>query len=172
VEDFPRSWVAIGTTNESGYLKDASGARRFWPLTIGKAVDVTRIEADRDQLWAEAAAREARGESDVLPKKLWAVAAEHQEHESSEDPWADTLRTFLDRRAKDTGGDEFDGPPLPPDRVHASELYDALVIDEARRTREIGQRLRTVMEQRLGWMYRKHVRIGDEVRSGFIRVKA
>jgi predicted P-loop ATPase len=166
VEDFPRSWVCIGTTNESAYLKDGTGARRFWPLTITKSVDVVRLKADRDQLWAETAAREARGESDVLPKKLWSVAGVHQAHETADDPWADTLQSFLERRARgeDRTGDEFDGPDLPPDRVLSSELYEALQIEEARRTREQGQRLRAIME-RMGWTYKQCLRVFGEVRS-------
>ena len=62
VQDHPRRCVFIGTVNEGGYLKDSTGARRFWPLELADRVDVARIEADRDQLWAEAAAREAAGE--------------------------------------------------------------------------------------------------------------
>jgi predicted P-loop ATPase len=171
VEEFRRSWVAIGTTNESGYLRDASGARRFWPLTITAPVDVGRLKADRDQLWAEAAAREARGESDVLPKKLWAKAGEHQKAETSDDPWVDLIRDFLTERSEPISDDddEFNSPTLPPDRVFASDIYDALDIDAAKRTREQGQRMRTVMEQRLGWTYKEAVRIHGQVRSGYVR---
>jgi predicted P-loop ATPase len=170
VEDFPRSWVCIGTTNEGSYLKDATGARRFWPLTITKRVDVKRLAADRDQLWAEAAAREARGESDILPRKLWAAAAEHQERETSQDPWTNTLGDFLAERAREAAREDredFDGPPLPPDRVLASELYDALDIDPAKRTREQGQRMRVVMEG-LGWTYRLGVRVLDKAQTGYV----
>jgi hypothetical protein len=69
VEDHPRRCSFIGTVNESGYLKDSTGARRFWPLELMDRVDVARIKADRDQLWAEAAAREAAGESTFCRKR-------------------------------------------------------------------------------------------------------
>ncbi len=51
----PRNYIVAGTHNPSGhgYLKDPTGARRFWPVPITK-VDMARVERDRDQIWAEA----------------------------------------------------------------------------------------------------------------------
>lgn len=52
-EDVPRQSIFVGTTNMHQYGKDETGMRRIWPLEVGR-VDLKRIEADRDQLWAEA----------------------------------------------------------------------------------------------------------------------
>lgn len=52
-----RGFVFIGTTNSSRYLEADMGKRRFWPIRIPKNVnniDLTGIEVDRDQLFAEA----------------------------------------------------------------------------------------------------------------------
>jgi predicted P-loop ATPase len=51
-----RQCVFAGTVNEYTYLVDPTGARRFLPITCGKTGPINRdaIQADRDQLWAEA----------------------------------------------------------------------------------------------------------------------
>lgn len=56
-----RQFVLCGTTNDAQILSDLTGNRRFWIVSTGK-IDLAAIEEDRDQLWAEAVAREAKGE--------------------------------------------------------------------------------------------------------------
>jgi predicted P-loop ATPase len=78
----PRQFILIGTTNDDRYLIDGTGNRRFLPVRcMGGAgsIDFKRLEADREQLWGEAATREAAGESIMLPEALWGAAAEAQE---------------------------------------------------------------------------------------------
>jgi hypothetical protein len=174
VKDVPRRCVFVGTGNESGFLKDSTGARRFWSLTVAGPINTKLIEADRDQLWAEAAALEARGMSDVLPPELWPIAAERQADETTEDPWADTIREYLEDRKReyDSHDDLSDDPgpePQSPDRVHVAELFHALEIKSAERTKDKAQRLRTVMEASLGWHYRRSLRIGARAAKGYAR---
>lgn len=51
---YRRECVFVGTTNDREYLKDPTGGRRFLPVRADGDVDVPRIIAERDQLWAEA----------------------------------------------------------------------------------------------------------------------
>lgn len=90
-----RQFILIGTTNlMTGYLKDSTGARRFWPVRVGN-FDVEALRRDRNQLWAEAAEREARGESIRLEPELWATAGIEQEERQRYEPWQDTIEELL-----------------------------------------------------------------------------
>lgn len=51
---YRRECVFAGTTNEREYLRDPTGGRRFLPVRADGDVDLARIAAERDQLWAEA----------------------------------------------------------------------------------------------------------------------
>ena len=178
VEEVPRRCVFVATVNEGGYLKDSTGGRRFWPLQVLKPIDVDRIERDRDQIWAEAAISEFLGASDVLPQRLWPIAAERQADQTSADPWGDTIRTFLEQRQRDydrhtTGVERWaeSEPVLPPGRVHTAELFDLLGVKDADQTKDKAQRLRTVMEAVLKWTHRRNVRVGDRNGAGYIRTR-
>jgi hypothetical protein len=68
--DTPRQWVAIATVNPGGYLNDPTGERRYWHLAARK-YDRDAFLADKDQLYAEAVAREPA-------EKLWLDTPELQ----------------------------------------------------------------------------------------------
>ena len=172
--DVPRRCVFIGTTNEGGYLTDPTGNRRFWPLEVIAEVDVEALRRDRDQLWAEASALEAQGVSIVLDQGLWSLAAERQAEETTEDPWADLVRQFIEglrsSEAAWMAGEE-EAPPVPAaDRVHTLSLFEeALDLSKAQRTGAAAQRLKAVMTEALGWSHRRGVRVGDKTAAGFVR---
>jgi len=62
---FPRQCVFFGTTNEAEFLKDRTGNRRFWPITVEHKLDRDALDAEADQIWAEAVQVWKSGE------KLW-----------------------------------------------------------------------------------------------------
>ena len=84
---YPRQSVLIGTTNDSAYLRDSSGNRRFWPVACQFA-DADWVSENREQLFAEAAALEGAGtdfwmhEADVSDR-----AQGHQADRMMEDAW-------------------------------------------------------------------------------------
>ena len=50
---FARSAVFAGCTNEDVYLRDPTGARRFWPIKCGDKIDLNWARDNVEQLWAE-----------------------------------------------------------------------------------------------------------------------
>lgn len=51
---FKRQFVFVATTNDYDYLKDPTGNRRYWPVTVGGFIDIDGLKEVREQLWAEA----------------------------------------------------------------------------------------------------------------------
>jgi len=92
--DRARRTVFFATTNDDEYLKSQTGNRRFWPVVIGK-VNLAALARDRDQLWAEAATREAEGESISLPERLWGAAGEEQDRRREGDEWLEPIAQYL-----------------------------------------------------------------------------
>lgn len=143
----PRQFILIGTINNfTNYLKDPTGGRRFWPVRI-KEFSVAALREARDQLWAEAAHREAAGESIRLEEHLWAAAAVEQEDRRGGDPWEETVEEIVNGQ---------DVMPVEP-------LWAALGFPEPR-TRTVRDRGRIAdIMQRLGFISdKRRVTIKDE----------
>lgn len=87
VTEHPRQCVFLGTTNPiDGYFKDPTGSRRFWPIRCG-VIDIPRLGADREQLWAEAVHRFEAGERWWLEKGEADLAKLEQDKRREPDPW-------------------------------------------------------------------------------------
>ena len=93
-EDCPRRCTQWATTNDDAYLASQTGNRRFWPLAVGQ-INIDALRRDRDQLWGEAAALEAKGASIVLDPALWPAATEEQEKRRLVDTWEDVIESML-----------------------------------------------------------------------------
>lgn len=53
--EFPRQSILIGSTNDRSYLRDPTGARRFWAVECTvDTIDFEGLTANIDQVWAEA----------------------------------------------------------------------------------------------------------------------
>ena len=94
--DLPRQCVFAGSVNpEGGYLKDATGGRRFWPIRCG-TIDLEALACDRDQLWAEAVARYRAGEPWWLETRNPTELAEEEQLDRYQgDAWDDPIRDYL-----------------------------------------------------------------------------
>ena len=138
--DVPRQSVLIGTTNATEYLRDATGNRRVWPVkclsAVGVGADLDWLRANRDQLWAEAAQREANAETIWLDDVATnTVAIQAQAARLAEDPWQDKVRDYIQGLKMTTVPDLFD---------------HVLYVPTERQTKSLEMRVAAILKS-LGW---------------------
>lgn len=93
-EDFARTCVFVGTTNNEHFLRDNEN-RRFMPIHV-KQGKIAWIKEQRDQLWAEAVHRFKAGEQwwTTEPERL-KECVEHQARATMPDAWEEILEDKL-----------------------------------------------------------------------------
>lgn len=97
--DRPRRTIFFATTNRDDYLQSDTGNRRFWPVATS-TIDLVALARDRDQIWAEAAVCEARGDSIGLPERLWRAAGEKQGERLEGDEWFELIARWISEKKK------------------------------------------------------------------------
>lgn len=164
--DFPRQSILIGTTNDSTYLKDETGGRRFWPVECRvEQIDVEGFRRVVDQIWAEAmvlyrAMRSAQPKDD-LPLYLEdpdaaAEASRLQESrrvETPDDAMAGRIAAWLDRPVNDGGFEDEDdnGNVEIRNFVCLAQIWAECAGNGARYDQVAAQMLGRAMRQVPGW---------------------
>lgn len=92
-----RRCVFIGTTNRPEFLRDPTGARRFWPVELGASGPVNRdlVVGLRDQLWAEAVHRLDAGAEWWLPRARWGELQAVQSNFQQGDAWTESVEQWI-----------------------------------------------------------------------------
>jgi predicted P-loop ATPase len=93
----PRRCVFVGTINPmvgSGYLKDTTGARRFWPVACTQ-IDLAGVSRDREQLWGEAYHMWASGQAWWIDEDEAHIVLDEQEDRIDSDVWEPRVKTWL-----------------------------------------------------------------------------
>jgi len=93
-QDVPRSTVFIGTTNDEEFLVDPTGSRRYWVVEVGHC-DPEALEADREQLFAEAVAAARAGEKWHLPADRELERAKEAERYTPVDSWENAISEWI-----------------------------------------------------------------------------
>ena len=100
VESHPRQCVIVGSTNtESGFLRDITGNRRFWPVRVNGQSEKKPWQLSGEdvlQIWAEAKAAYENGESLFLEGETAAAAACEQADAMETDDREGLVRAYLD----------------------------------------------------------------------------
>ena len=99
-QDHPRQCAFFGSTNDFEFLRDQTGARRFWPVEVD---DTGRTEADKltdeivDQIWAEAMSAYRSGEHWYLSAEDEDLARQVQAEHTQESIYTGQVLAFLER---------------------------------------------------------------------------
>ena len=170
---YRRECVFVGTTNKDDWQRDETGGRRFLPLKVGR-VEIKRLIADRDQLWAEAVHLYREGfKWWVLPED----AKREQDERYSEDVWTGRVQRWLDGADKVKLYDQLpkeridlvrsDSGSIETERVGECSIAEilsyAIGVDAARQGRAEATRVGAIMT-RLGWGHYRPMQGGARVR--------
>ncbi len=137
----PRQCCFVGSTNKNVYLRDETGARRFWPVIVG-LINTDALARDRDQLFAEAVHRFRAGEAwwpDGDFEARWIRPQQDARYEH--DAWEDAIQQYLSA-----------GPDACPRRTTTilQIAREALQL-EVGRIRTLDQRRVAAVLERSGW---------------------
>jgi predicted P-loop ATPase len=171
VENHPRQCIIVGSTNNiSGFLRDITGNRRFWPVRVSGGKKSVWDMEDIDQIWAEALVRYKDGEALLLKGDEERMALEEQrdamEADDREGLIGDYLEALLpenwdnmdlyERRSYLAGQSEF-GSEMPVgtkrrDRVCVHEIWcECLGKDKTNLRRQDSYEIIGVLMRIGGW---------------------
>lgn len=192
VKELPRCCVFFGTTNSSEYLQDRTGNRRFWPVPVGVAPHAKTVwehlDAEVDQIWAEAVVRWRMGEplylTGDLEKKAKEVQESHRERSAREGLVLDFIERqvpedwqswTLDKRKMFWAGSFVDVNDLalaPRERVCALEIWCEALDGRQKDMRYAdAMEINGILENAPGWERSKNgIRCGYcGLQKGFLR---
>jgi predicted P-loop ATPase len=147
---FARRTVLVGSTNESEFLNDPTGDRRFWVIPVSR-IDLELTQQLRDRIWAAALQAYKSGEQWWLNDREQQLAADANEPYRTDDTWEQFILNYL-------RGKQF---------VTTAELLGkALEIEPAKQDRGSQMRAAAII-RRLGWRKDKRWHTGTWQRGWF-----
>lgn len=100
-EQRPRMCVIVGSTNDdTGFLRDVTGNRRFWPVRVSGSQGKHSWDLTADdvaQIWAEAKVFYEMGEGVLLSPEAAALAVEAQREAMEQDDRQGIVEAYLER---------------------------------------------------------------------------
>lgn len=157
----PKNFVMARTTNESTYLKDKTGERRFLPNMADKSRAVANPVTDLDdeevaRIWGEAVALYKSGFSFILNKEQQKLIEDNRKSFMYIDETENQIERVLS-----TWSDDW---------IESSEIAQELGEDNLVRNRSLAKKIKYVMDNRNDWKAGQK-RFKSTVHRGYRKVK-
>lgn len=149
VLNFSRPSIFVGTTNETEFLADPTGNRRYWIIPIQiPTIPLEKLAEERDRIWAAATHAFQKGERWELPTELKQVAKLDNLNYTFSDPWEQAIQEYCEGR----------------ERVTALEIMaNALHIDIENMDKRSEMRVTTILKT-TGWQKTRESLKGKKLR--------
>ena len=144
----PRRFGFIGTTNQSTFLCDSTGNRRFVPISIEGDINIDLLLKERDALWAAAVVAYRSGMRTEFTSGELASLSEYQDEFMEVDTWADQIHRGI------AGVNEI---------TTAKVLTDTVGVPLERQNTTHRRRVAAVLRE-AGWTQKNTTRKGRKVR--------
>ena len=147
--DIVRTNIFIVTANNGELLDDSTGYRRYLPVVLEHEIDLAKLEAERDQLVAEAVA-------DIRAGKQWHIvegAVEEAKKFRVQDPFDQPVQEFVQSQ-------------LPGDHVTIADTLKHMDIPYTGQNMAVKRRIGQAL--RLAGCAPKMVRAGETTRQAFV----
>ena len=157
----PKNFVMARTTNESTYLKDKTGERRFLPNMADKSRAVANPVTDLDdeevaRIWGEAVALYKSGFSFILNKEQQKLIEDNRKSFMYIDETENQIERVLS-----TWSDDW---------IESSEIAQEIGEDNLVRNRSLAKKIKYVMDNRNDWKAGQK-RFKGTVHRGYRKVK-
>lgn len=112
-QKYPRRCAFFGTANDTNFLRDETGNRRFWPIDCfiykPKKSIFDDLKNELEQIWAEACElAKNKFYSLVLSKEAEKIAKEEQDAHSEDNVYKGIILDYLDKKIPKNAWDSMD----------------------------------------------------------------
>ena len=112
-QKYPRRCAFFGTANDTNFLRDETGNRRFWPIDCfvfkPKKSIFDDLDDELDQIWAEACElAKDKTYSLVLSKEALEIAIKEQDSHSEDNVYKGIILDYLDKKIPKNTWDSMD----------------------------------------------------------------
>jgi len=161
----PRQYLIVGTKNPYGegrYIKDHTGARRYWPVKVNKSeeepIDTDAVDAIMDQLYAEAYVAWSKNEKWWLEGRALEIAKDYQ-----------AARIVGNERVSDVDRYFKFGPGKAKDKLHTATAMRHIWPNERKYTQYHRDSLAEYLKS-AGWEFNRGIRIDGKQSSGWRKI--